>query len=68
MSSRREPVLKGMTGLIVLALAQTSITDAGLKHRHKLTKPKELNLSVTFVSRQAAKQLQAALPDCKIRW
>lgn len=81
-----------MTGLTVLALEQTSVTDAGLeqldnfpnleefsllqcqtvtdaglKHLKKLTKLKELNLSVTFVSQEAAKQLQAALPDCKIQ-
>lgn len=31
-------------------------------------KLKELNLSVTFVCPEAARQLQAALPNCNVQW
>jgi hypothetical protein len=42
------------------------VTDAGLVHLKGLTKLEKLVLSGTMVTDAGAKDLQAALPKCKI--
>ena len=61
-------VLAGLDQLESLQLQQTEISDAGLDNLRKLAKLKTLDLTVTFVSPEAAKKLQAALPGCEVQW
>ena len=58
--------LKGMTSLQVLVLASTEVTDAGLIHLKRLTNLKKLYLDRTKVTDAGVKDLQTALPKCRI--
>ncbi len=59
--------LKGMTSLRELDLWATKVTDAGLVHLEGLTNLQRLNLWDTQVTDDGVKQLQQALPNCKIQ-
>ena len=58
--------LKGLTSLKELQLHDTEVTDAGLLHLKGLTSLEELNLIRTKVTDAGVKELQAALPKCRI--
>jgi hypothetical protein len=58
--------LKGLTSLQLLNLGDTQVTDAGLVHLKGLTSLHTLSLSGSKVSEAGVKDLQAALPKCKI--
>ena len=58
--------LKGLTKLEYLDLNGTKVTDAGLVHLEGLTKLEELHLVGTKVTDAGVKQLQQALPNCRI--
>ena len=58
--------LKGLKNLVSLQIVHTNITDAGLVHLEGLTGLKELFLMNTKVTDAGVKQLQQALPNCKI--
>ena len=58
--------LKGLTKLQSLDLSLTKVTDAGLVHLKGLTKLKSLDLGNTKVTAAGVKDLQAALPKCRI--
>ena len=60
------PSLKGLTDLGSLNLANTKVTDAGLKHLKGLTKLQEVDLMLTQVTDAGVKKLQLALPKCEI--
>ena len=49
-----------------LNLLNTGVTDAGLKELAVLTKLTSLDLSQTKVTADGVKELQKALPKCKI--
>ena len=49
-------------------IQQTEVTDNGLAALQSLSKLKQLNLKVTFVTEKGAKALQAALPECEIEY
>ena len=49
-----------------LILADTQITDVGLKEVVKLQKLKSLKLNDTEISDEGVAELQKALPNCKI--
>jgi len=51
---------------LLLQARDSAVTDAGLLHLAKLTKLHELNLRGTGVTERGVKQIQQALPDCKI--
>ncbi len=57
--------LKGWTDLTSLNLRDTNITDAGLEHLKGLAKLLVLQLN-NKVSDESVKELQQALPNCKI--
>ncbi|MBC8876727.1 MAG: hypothetical protein H8E44_45440 [Planctomycetes bacterium] len=57
-----------MTDLKALGLARTNVTDAGLEKLKRLTKLTHLDLSATQVTNEGIKELQEALPNCKIHW
>ena len=59
--------LQGLCQLRELYLSQTQITDAGLVHLSGLTNLQTLDLHGTKVSVAGVKDLQKALPNCKIR-
>ena len=61
--------LKGLTKLKWLFLPNTWITDAGLVHLKGLSSLKKLILNDSFakVTDAGVKQLQQALPNCKIK-
>ena len=59
--------LKGLTKLQSLSLISTKVTDAGLVHLKGLTKLQSLNLSFSKVTDAGVKDLQTALPKCKIQ-
>ncbi|MDA7527666.1 hypothetical protein N8590_01620 [bacterium] len=59
--------LKGLTNLTTLNLSGTKITDAGLVHLKGLANLTWLKLISTRVSYAGVKELQASLPDCKIK-
>ncbi len=59
--------LTGLTKLTYLSLASHTITDAGLLHLKGLTKLTYLSLRGTKVTYAGVKQLQQALPNCKIK-
>ena len=58
--------LKGLKKLENLNLAATKVTDAGLVHLKGLTNLTTLSLADTAVTDAGVKQLQQALPNCKI--
>ena len=58
--------LKGLTQLQGLSLDSTQVTDAGLEHLKGLTRLKELILQGTQVSDNGVRELQQALPNCRI--
>lgn len=58
--------LTKLSNLEQLTLNQTQVTDAGLLPLAKLPKLHELNLRGTRVTERGIKQIQQALPDCKI--
>jgi hypothetical protein len=47
-------------------LNRTAITDAGLRHLERLPQLQELWLNGTNVTDEGVKELQQALPNCKI--
>ncbi|MBL4886165.1 MAG: hypothetical protein JKY95_16740 [Planctomycetaceae bacterium] len=58
--------LKGMTNLEYLDLEGTKVSDAGLVHLKGLTGLRRLHLEDTKVTKEGVKELQTALPKCKI--
>lgn len=58
--------LKGLTELQSLDLMATNVSDAGLEHLRGLTRLQSLNLMATKVTDAGVKDLQMALPNCKI--
>ena len=60
-----EPLVK-LTNLESLTLNQTQVTDAGVIRLAKLSKLIDLDLLGSQVTEQGRKQIQAALPQCKI--
>lgn len=58
--------LKGLTKLKLLGLLETKVTDTGLEHLKGLTNLEHLGLRGTNVTEAGAKDLQTALPNCKI--
>ena len=50
-----------------LKLQQTDVTDAGLSALKPLSKLRQLNLAVTFVTDQGVEPLQRALAECEIQ-
>jgi hypothetical protein len=59
--------LKGLSQLKVLSLSSEKITDAGLANLKGLSQLRELYLQNTQVTDQGVKELQEALPGCKIK-
>jgi hypothetical protein len=55
-----------LTELRGLYLTSTQVTDVGLGHLAQLGNLKELHLYRTHVTDEGVRQLQAALPECKI--
>ena len=47
-------------------MKQNPITDAAVEHLKKLTNLKTLDISLTQISNEGAKQLAEALPGCKL--
>ncbi|MFO0824586.1 MAG: protein kinase [Gemmataceae bacterium] len=60
--------LATMPWLRGLSLAQTAITDTGLATLKEIPKLSEVILDQTHVTEAGFKQLQQALPKCKISW
>ena len=58
--------LKGMTSLSSLNLSGTKVTDAGLIHLKSMTNLTNLILPRTKVTTAGVKDLQSALPKCRI--
>lgn len=58
--------LQNLSRLEMLVLRDTAVTDAGLRHLRLLKGPTTIYLSGTKVTEQGAKDLQAALPNCKV--
>jgi hypothetical protein len=59
--------LEGLSGLKVLRLSGTSVTDTGLVHLQGLDQLKILDLSGTNVTEQRVTRLRKALPDLRIQ-
>jgi hypothetical protein len=57
---------KGLTSLDSLNLFGTKVTDVGLVYLKGLTSLQTLDLRRTSVTTAGLKDLQAALPSCKI--
>ena len=57
-----------MTKLGWLYLSNTKVSDAGLEHLKEMKELRYLGLTGTNVTDKGVKELQAALPDCKIEW
>ena len=51
-----------------LFLCGSNVTDRGLNSLRKLSNLRELLIHMSPVSYQAAQQLQAAMPGCKVDW
>lgn len=60
--------LTGLTELKRVGLTNTQVTDAGLEQLNGLTSLQWLELSGTHVTAQGINRLQAALPNCEIKW
>ena len=58
--------LKGLPHLQWLSLSRTQITDAGLERLKRLSELQYLFLYNTHVTERGVKELQQALPNCKI--
>jgi hypothetical protein len=58
--------LKGLAKLQWLSLSNTHVTDVGLAHLKGLTNLNDLFLDNTQVTDKGVKELQQALPDCRI--
>ncbi|MBQ12610.1 MAG: hypothetical protein CMJ45_13805 [Planctomyces sp.] len=58
--------MKGLGNLQYLDLSQTKITDSGLRHLKGLANLKQLDLTGTAMRGGAVRQLQTALPNCRI--
>lgn len=58
--------LAGLTGLEHLWLHDTQVSDAGLVQLTELTKLRRLYLHNTLVTPQGVRELQKALPNCRI--
>jgi len=58
--------LKTLTALKELDLRSTNVTDAGLEHLKVLIELKTLNLHETKVTLEGVKELERALPQCRI--
>jgi hypothetical protein len=58
--------LRGLRRLQTLVLSDTQITDAGLVHLQGLSQLHLLRLDGTRVTAKGVKELQKALPNCKI--
>ena len=58
--------LNELTILHTLDLSLTDVSDAGLAHLKGLTNLQDLYLSLTDVTNAGVKELQMALPNCKI--
>ena len=59
---------EGFSQFLVLILANTKVTDAGLEHLKNLSKLQWLYLDGTNVTDKGVKKLQQALPKCEINW
>jgi len=59
--------LEKLSGLWVLSLSRTSVTDAGLAYLQRLSQLKKLDLSATKVTEQGVARLRKALPDVRIQ-
>ena len=51
-----------------LDLSWSKVTDAGLVHLEGSPSLEKLDLRKIEVTGAGGKQLQAALPDCQVRW
>ncbi len=60
--------LDKMTNLRILYFNNTDISDAGLVHLKRMPNLKYLYLKSTRVTAEGIKDLEAALPTCKIDW
>lgn len=60
--------LSKLSVLEELSLAETRVDDAAVPHLRRLRHLKVLDLWRTAISDAAARQLQAALPKCRIIW
>jgi hypothetical protein len=60
--------ISGLTGLEVLWLSDCRITDAGIEPLSQFRSLRELAMGNTGVTPEGRTRLQAALPDCRIRW
>jgi len=58
--------IRGLASLVDLDLGDTGVTDDGLVHLKGLTNLDRLNLDGTQVTDEGLKNLQQALPKCKI--
>ena len=58
--------LRSIPGLRTLRLDDTDVTDAGLDHLKGMTTLEFLSLRETKVTDEGVKNLQQALPRCKI--
>ncbi|HUG89374.1 MAG TPA: hypothetical protein VML55_00985, partial [Planctomycetaceae bacterium] len=61
--------LRGVRSLRSLSLCRTGVTDAGLRelNPNPLTDLRELDVSETRVTQAAINELQAAIPECRIK-
>lgn len=60
--------VRQLTRLRLLSIQGAQVTDAGLEHLHGLTNLRTLYLAGTQVTDAGVRELQEALPDCKISW
>jgi hypothetical protein len=60
--------LKGMTSLTHLYLSDTKVTDAGLVHLKGIWSLRSLSFIGTKVTDSGVKDIQSALPKCRIGW
>jgi hypothetical protein len=58
--------LAGLKGLKRLSLANTGLSDAGLKHLEGLAALEHLDLSGTKVTADGVAALKQALPKCEV--
>ncbi|MEX2561377.1 MAG: hypothetical protein WD403_15750, partial [Pirellulales bacterium] len=60
--------LKSLGWLTMLDLSNTQIDDADLGHLHQLKGLQQLNLQLTRVTADGVRQLEKALPRCRVAW